>query len=69
LTDPGRRRRPVSGSTDADCDRAPDMADRLPNLGYTDVRLYRDGIEDWVAAGLPVEERGGWVIRRFGDCA
>ncbi len=24
-------------------------------LGYTDVRLYPDGIEDWVTAGLPVE--------------
>lgn len=42
-------------STDADCDRAPGLAARLRTLGYTDVRLYRDGIEDWTAAGLPVE--------------
>jgi rhodanese-related sulfurtransferase len=31
------------------------MAARLRTLGYTNVRLYRDGIEDWVGAGLPVE--------------
>lgn len=41
-------------STDADCDRGPGMAGRLRALGYSDVRLYRDGIDDWVDAGLPV---------------
>lgn len=42
-------------STDADCTRAPELAERLEDLGFTDVRLYREGIEDWVGAGLPVE--------------
>lgn len=28
---------------------------RLRELGYTDVRKYREGIEDWVAGGLPTE--------------
>jgi rhodanese-related sulfurtransferase len=42
-------------STDSDCERAPELVSRLRDLGYTDVRLYPDGIEDWVAAGLPVE--------------
>ncbi|MEU6487347.1 rhodanese-like domain-containing protein [Streptomyces sp. NPDC046887] len=28
---------------------------RLAELGYADVRKYREGIEDWVAAGLPTE--------------
>ncbi|GGS32466.1 MULTISPECIES: rhodanese-like domain-containing protein [Actinokineospora] len=28
---------------------------RLLELGYTDVRKYREGIEDWVAGGLPTE--------------
>ncbi|TDD27129.1 rhodanese-like domain-containing protein [Actinomadura sp. KC06] len=28
---------------------------RLLELGYPDVRKYREGIEDWVAAGLPTE--------------
>jgi rhodanese-related sulfurtransferase len=53
LTDPGAAI--AVYSTDADCERAPDMAARLRTLGYTNVRLYRDGIEDWVGAGLPVE--------------
>ncbi|WP_410647820.1 rhodanese-like domain-containing protein [Amycolatopsis sp. cmx-4-54] len=26
---------------------------RLLELGYTNVRKYREGIEDWVASGLP----------------
>ena len=42
-------------STDATCRRAPELAARLEGLGYADVRLYRDGIEDWVGAGLPIE--------------
>ncbi|WP_409187030.1 rhodanese-like domain-containing protein [Amycolatopsis sp. VS8301801F10] len=28
---------------------------RLLELGYADVRKYREGIEDWVAAGHPTE--------------
>ncbi|MGW5054299.1 rhodanese-like domain-containing protein [Actinokineospora sp. NPDC004072] len=28
---------------------------RLLELGYADVRKYREGIEDWVAGGLPTE--------------
>ncbi|MEV7550460.1 rhodanese-like domain-containing protein [Amycolatopsis sp. NPDC089917] len=28
---------------------------RLLEIGYTDVRKYREGIEDWVAGGLPTE--------------
>ena len=42
-------------STDADCTRAPELAARLQALGYADVRIYREGIEDWVGAGLPIE--------------
>jgi polyisoprenoid-binding protein YceI len=30
-------------------------AEKLDRAGYTDVRDYRGGIEDWLAAGLPVE--------------
>lgn len=54
LPDPGAAI--VVYSTDADCERAPDMAARLRTLGYTNVRLYPDGIEDWADAGLPVEK-------------
>jgi mannose-6-phosphate isomerase-like protein (cupin superfamily) len=42
-------------STDAGCRRAPELAARLQALGYADVRTYREGIEDWVAAGLAIE--------------
>jgi mannose-6-phosphate isomerase-like protein (cupin superfamily) len=42
-------------STDAACGRAPELAARLEALGYADVRIYREGIEDWVAAGLAIE--------------
>jgi rhodanese-related sulfurtransferase len=31
------------------------VTDRLTALGYTGVRAYREGIEDWVNAGLPTE--------------
>jgi rhodanese-related sulfurtransferase len=31
------------------------VGSRLLALGYTNVRKYREGIEDWVAAGLPTE--------------
>jgi rhodanese-related sulfurtransferase len=34
---------------------APRLTDRLTALGYANVRRYREGVEDWVAAGLPVE--------------
>ncbi len=37
------------------CANSTQVADRLTALGYTDVRKYREGIEDWTAAGLPTE--------------
>ncbi|MFC4149901.1 rhodanese-like domain-containing protein [Micromonospora mangrovi] len=37
------------------CPNSGRVADRLTALGYTDVRKYAEGIEDWVAAGLPTE--------------
>jgi rhodanese-related sulfurtransferase len=37
------------------CANSQRVADRLTGLGYTNVRKYRDGIEDWVGAGLPTE--------------
>ena len=42
-------------STDTACTRAPELTRLLADLGYRDVRIYSDGIEDWVSAGLPVE--------------
>ncbi|MFC4913314.1 rhodanese-like domain-containing protein [Actinomadura gamaensis] len=37
------------------CPNSGQVADRLTALGYTNVRKYREGIEDWTTAGLPVE--------------
>ncbi len=37
------------------CPNSQRVADRLAALGYSNVRKYREGIEDWVAAGLPTE--------------
>lgn len=37
------------------CNNSQAVANRLSALGYTDVRKYREGIQDWAEAGLPVE--------------
>ncbi len=37
----------VTYSTDASCGRGAALAERLEELGYADVRVYRAGIEDW----------------------
>jgi rhodanese-related sulfurtransferase len=52
---PDRSAPVVVYSTDQDCDRGPGLATRLEELGYTDVRLYSAGIEDWAGAGLPLD--------------
>ena len=37
------------------CGNSQRVAEKLVALGYTNVRKYREGIEDWVGAGLPTE--------------
>ena len=37
------------------CGNSKAVASRLRALGYTDVRTYREGIQDWVEAGLSTE--------------
>jgi len=37
------------------CANSGQVADRLTALGYTNVRKYREGIQDWVDAGLATE--------------
>ena len=48
----------VTYSTDIDCARGPALAERLTALGYSDVRTYREGIENWIGAGFSVERPG-----------
>ena len=45
----------VTYCTGPSCPNSGQVADRLTALGYTDVRKYQEGIQDWVEAGLPVE--------------
>ncbi|MFG1948169.1 rhodanese-like domain-containing protein [Nonomuraea sp. NPDC048826] len=45
----------VTYCTNPACPNSGQVADRLTALGYTHVRKYRDGIEDWIGAGLPTE--------------
>ena len=37
------------------CGNSQAVANRLERLGYTDVRRYAEGIQDWTEAGLAVE--------------
>ena len=37
------------------CPNSQRVAEKLTALGYANVRKYREGIEDWTAAGLPTE--------------
>jgi rhodanese-related sulfurtransferase len=43
----------------APCRNSALAARRLVELGYTEVRDYHEGKQDWVAAGLPVERGAG----------
>jgi rhodanese-related sulfurtransferase len=45
----------VTYCTGPTCPNSKKVAARLTALGYTNVRRYVEGIEDWVEAGLPVE--------------
>ena len=45
----------VTYCSNAACPNSGQVADRLTALGYTNVRKYRDGIQDWTEAGLPIE--------------
>jgi rhodanese-related sulfurtransferase len=41
--------------SNAACQNSTIAARRLEQLGYSDVRTYAEGKEDWIGAGLPVE--------------
>ncbi len=44
------------------CPNSKIAAHRLTALGYTDVRAYEGGKEEWVGAGLPVETGAGRAV-------
>jgi rhodanese-related sulfurtransferase len=45
----------VTYCTGPSCPNSGRVADRLTALGYTNVRKYAEGIDDWTTAGLPTE--------------
>jgi rhodanese-related sulfurtransferase len=45
----------VTYCSNESCGNSQAVATRLERLGYTRVRKYREGIQDWVAAGNPTE--------------
>ncbi len=52
---PDRAATIVTYCSNAACGNSKAVANLLDKLGYTDVRTYRDGIEDWAGAGLPTQ--------------
>src|ERR1051325_8451360 len=51
----------VTYCSNPECQNSQAVATKLEKLGYTNVRKYREGIEDWAAAGLPLES--GELVR------
>lgn len=45
----------VTYCSNASCPNSEGVARTLTNLGYTNVRKYREGIQDWVESGLATE--------------
>jgi rhodanese-related sulfurtransferase len=45
----------VTYCSNPSCPNSGRVADRLTALGYTNVRTYKEGIEDWTLAGLATE--------------
>jgi rhodanese-related sulfurtransferase len=52
---PHRGQTVVTYCSNEACQNSKAVARRLEALGYTDVRTYPGGIQDWVEAGLPTE--------------
>jgi rhodanese-related sulfurtransferase len=45
------------------CPQSSAAAEKLTTLGFTNVRAYKGGLEQWKAAGLPVERVSGAETR------
>ncbi len=52
---PDRTASVVAYCTGTSCPNSRIAAEQLTKLGYTDVRAYEGGKEDWTAADLPLE--------------
>ncbi len=56
---PDKDREIVAYCSNLACQNSTIAANRLTQLGYTRVRDYEGGKQDWIEAGLPVERRAG----------
>lgn len=52
---PDRHAAIVTYCSNIGCGNGETVAVALSSLGYTDLRKYREGIQDWIEAGLPVQ--------------
>ncbi len=52
---PDRQTAIVTYCSNEACPNSSNVARKLIEAGYTNVRKYREGIQDWVQAGLPIE--------------
>jgi rhodanese-related sulfurtransferase len=52
---PARAAAVVTYCSNESCGNSQAVASLLEQRGYTNVRKYREGIQGWVAAGLPTE--------------
>lgn len=52
---PDRNAAIVTYCANISCRNSEIVANRLRELGYTNVRKYREGIADWESAGLPID--------------
>jgi rhodanese-related sulfurtransferase len=55
----------VTYSSNDRCTRGNELVARLRKLGYLDVRAYSGGLDDWLAAGLPIEPAGEHAADAF----
>lgn len=55
---PDRNAEIIVYCTSPDCDDSTQTAQRLRTLGYTNVRRYAGGKNEWRDAGLPLERAG-----------
>ncbi|MDQ3307377.1 MAG: rhodanese-like domain-containing protein [Actinomycetota bacterium] len=55
---PDRHAAIVTYCANTACPNSGNVATRLTHAGYSNVRKYREGIQDWVEAGLPTETGG-----------
>jgi rhodanese-related sulfurtransferase len=59
---PDRAALVVTYCSNISCGNSQAVAGKLEQLGYRNVRKYREGIQDWTEAGLPTES-GAAAVR------